>query len=42
MLVLEGQILKHESGMGLEAREEATEKQQAELEQDGADFGRRN
>ena len=41
-LMPEGQIIEHESGMGLEAREQATEKQQSELEQDGADFGRRN
>jgi hypothetical protein len=30
----EGQILEHESGMGLEASEQATEKQQKELEHD--------
>jgi hypothetical protein len=30
----EGQILEHESGMGLEASQQATEKQQKELEHD--------
>jgi hypothetical protein len=33
-LMPEGQILEHESGMGLEASEQATEKQQKELEHD--------
>jgi len=33
-LMPEGQILEQESGMGLEASEQATEKQQKELEHD--------
>lgn len=34
-LMPEGRILKRESGMGLETSEQATEKQQKELEHDG-------
>ena len=40
-LVPEGQVFEHESGMGVEASEQATEKQQKELEHDEANFGRR-
>jgi len=38
-LMPEGQILEHKSGMGLEASEQATEKQQKELEHDGPTLG---
>ena len=40
-LMPEGQVFEHKSGMGLAASEQATEKQQKELEHDDANFGRR-